>query len=82
MKTTTVTPEQIDERCLQLIAAMDRGGDGWLVDAVDCAALIHLVGIGCKGLGMPLPSVLQRVIDEWNDLPDTMDIRARMGRST
>ena len=81
MMKAEVTPEQIDERCLAIIKAMGggEGGPGWTVDVVDAAALMHLAALSCKGLGMPLPAAMQRLIVEWGELPDKGDLRRKMG---
>ncbi len=79
MKTTTVEPEQVDDRVVALLGAIGHkfaGPRGWEAGPVDVAALLRIAALVAKGMGAPFDQVVTILTNHWNELPDGAVIRA------
>lgn len=74
---TTVTPEQVDAGVEKILTTMG-GAAGWTVGPVEVTALLRLTVMSAKGMGIPLAQVLERVEEQWHELPDKAHIRQAM----
>jgi hypothetical protein len=76
--TQHITGDEVDARAKLIFERMG-GKAGWLIDAADVAALIKILALSSKGMGIELSAVVGRLVEVWAELPDPQTIRQKMG---
>ncbi len=81
---TTVEPEDVDERVVEIMAALgDKLGGvrGWEAGLLDVAALLRIAAIIGKGIGGRVEQFSAAFVQQWNELPEPGRIRAASARA-